>query len=204
MRIFLIFFSLFLSFSLAAAESKFILLLGPSGVGKSTIIGHLRYADPRFVYISPYTTRELRPGETDKIHVELETIQRLQEEEKLLTVNEIYGIFYATPKETIDLSLAEGKFPILDWPVEKMDVMLSHYEDQLFVIYIEPENLQVLQERLAHDGRDRDGKRFAAGKEELQNYYEGKYDHLIDIKIINQDGGDKEVATMIYQLLYQE
>ena len=42
---------------------KFLLLLGVSGVGKSTIIRKLLAMDERFVYISPYITRQLREGE---------------------------------------------------------------------------------------------------------------------------------------------
>ncbi|MBU4010588.1 MAG: guanylate kinase, partial [Proteobacteria bacterium] len=49
--------------------SKFLLLLGVSGVGKSTLIRELKRLDERFIYISPYMTRPLREGESDKIEV---------------------------------------------------------------------------------------------------------------------------------------
>ncbi len=179
-------------------ESKFVLLLGPSGSGKSTVIKHLMEMDPRFVYISPFTTRELRDGEKDKIHIELQDMLQLQQENKLLTINNLYGIYYATPKYLIDDALANGQFPILDWPVDKSEVMLSHYTDSLYTIYIEPESLEVLEERLSKDNRDKDGKRFEAGKEELKQFHSGKYDHFINLKVINESGKDKEVAELIY------
>lgn len=179
-------------------EGKFLLLLGPSGVGKSTIIRHLSEMDSRFVYVSPYTTRDLRPGEKDKVHVSLEKIEHLEKTGKLLTINKIYGIYYATPKDTIDLALASGKFPILDWPVDKMEVMLKNYKGKLFAVYVEPDSLDELQWRLSQDGRDKEGKRFSAGKEELHKYYLGEFDEVINLKILNKQGADKEVAAKIY------
>ncbi len=186
-----------------SAEGKFVLLLGPSGAGKSTIIRHLSEMDSRFVYVSPYITRDLRPGETDKIHVDIETIKQLEEEGRLLTVNEIYGIYYATPKDVIDLAMVQDMFPILDWPVDKMSLMLENYKGKLFTVYVEPESLVELEQRLAKDGRDENGKRFSAGQVELEKYHSGIFDQFIDVKIINKNGEDKKVAQMIYQLLSQ-
>lgn len=195
-----LFFSvIFFASTLSAEEGKFFLLLGPSGCGKSTIIHHLQEIDSRFQYISPYTTRELREGETDKIHVSLGDIQRMDSENKLLTVNNIYGIYYATPKDVIDNALSCGLFPILDWPVDKIDLMINHYPNHLHVIYIEPESLEELALRLAKDGRDKDGQRFAKGQLELENYASGLYDPFIDLKILNEAGQAKEQAFKIYK-----
>lgn len=185
--------------SVFAGEGTFFLLLGPSGGGKSTIIHHLQKMDSRFVYVSPYTTRDLRPGETDKIHVNLETIHRLEQQRKLLTVNKIYGIYYATPRDVIDTAIAKGQFPILDWPVDMMRVILDNYAGKVFTVYIEPDSLDELARRLAVDGRDKDGRRFAAGKEELAKYHRGEFDAFITMKIINNQGKDREVAERIYE-----
>lgn len=159
--------------------------------------------DSRFVYICPYTTRELRYGETDKIHMPLETILQLAQEGKLLTINQIYGNYYATPKDAIDRALDSDLFPVLDWPVEKMDIMLQSYEKKLFRVYLEPDNLEELQRRLDKDGRDKDGKRFLAGKTELEKYHSGVYDNCIDFKVVNLAGEEKSLASTIYEQLLQ-
>ncbi|MBI2459148.1 MAG: hypothetical protein HYV53_01175 [Parcubacteria group bacterium] len=57
--------------------SKFLLLLGPSGVGKSAIIDELSKFDNRFVYISPYMTRPLRLGEKNKVAVSDEQMDEM-------------------------------------------------------------------------------------------------------------------------------
>lgn len=180
-------------------QSKFLLLMGPSGTGKSTIIGHLKRLDSRFVYITPLTTRPLRENEQDKMHVTLEEIEALDREGKLLTINNIYGIYYATPKDLIDDALAQGKFPVLDWPISKIDIMESAYANRLYKVYICPDDIQELKRRLSQDNRDKDGKRYDAGVAEIDNLTAGLYDKLFDLKVTNQKDHDKEIAQHIYQ-----
>lgn len=188
-----------LCFSLCLnAQSKFLLLMGPSGCGKSTIIRHLKKLDSRFVYISPLTSRPLRNGEIDKIYATADEIFALNEQGKILTINNIYGNYYATPKYQIDKALEEGLFPILDWPVDKLDIMDKYYLNQLYKVYVAPDDIDELQRRLSLDGRDKDGKRFNAGLEELNNFKNGCYDTSIDLKVINHIGRDQEIAYYIY------
>ncbi len=189
---------IFLCVLFTKVEARFLLILGPSGVGKSTIIKHLKTLDARFKYISPYTTRALRPNECDKISTTKEHINKLQAANKLLTVNQIYGIYYATPKETIDQTLQTKNFPILDWPVDKLHIMQKHYKNCLYIVYIYPEDLADLKQQLSYDGRDQDGIRFNKGKEELFLFSSGKYDKFIHLKIKNIKGEPLRVANMIY------
>lgn len=195
MKLFLFFIA---SFSCILAQSKFLLLMGPSGVGKSSIIRHLKTYDMRFTYVTPLTTRELRVGEKDKIHVTSEEIQELEALGKLLTVNVIYDIQYATPKYLIDDALKNGLFPILDWPIQKLEVMEKNYGDTLYKVYLQPDDIEELKRRLAQDDRDRDGRRYLAGLEELNALNAGVFDGVFDLKIINEKGRDKEIAKLIY------
>lgn len=181
------------------AHATFILLMGPSGVGKSTIISHLQQRDSRFIYISPFTTRELREGEKDKIQVSIEEIEQLNAEGKLLTVNYFYNTYYATPKYVIDEVFAQNNFPILDWPIEKLNIMEQHYPNRLYRVYIEPEDTTELLNRLQKDNRNIDGKRYNAGVEELEKLNSGTYDSLIDLRIINRNNCAEEIAQEIYQ-----
>lgn len=183
----------------AAQKSKFLLILGPSGVGKSTIIHHLKNFNDKFRYVTPMTTRELRPGEKDKISISKSEMDKLYDDQKLLVINEIHGIFYGTPKYLIDESLSNGLFPVLDWPADKIDIMKKSYAGQLFVVYIYPESEDELYSRLSNDARDVNGNRFIAGKKELNNFYNGSYDKYIDLKVMNRKSNSLDVAKTIYE-----
>jgi guanylate kinase len=180
-------------------SATFLLIMGPSGTGKSTIINYLKKRDHRFVYISPLTTRNLREGEIDKIHMSLQEIEQLNKEGKILTINNFYNNYYATPKYSIDEALAQGNFPILDWPIEKLDIMNTHYHNKLYTVYIEPDNLDELSERLKNDDRDQDGTRYSAGVEEINKLHDGLYNCLINVRIINKKNCAEETAEEIYK-----
>lgn len=176
----------------------FLLLLGPSGVGKTTIIKHLKEFDEKFTYISPYVTRPLRVDETDKISVSNEKIDELERGGMLLTVNVLYGIRYATPKFPILESFDRGLYPILDWPLSKLNIMQQHFSGKLFCVYVEPPSLDSLKERLCKDGRDAQGVRFSEAEKELEMVLDGKYEDVIDLRIVNSDDQSMTVAQKIY------
>lgn len=89
-------------------QTKFLLLLGPSGVGKSTIIRDMQAMDSRFVYISPYITRSLRKGEQDKIQISNQEMDERAARGEFLVINSFYGIRYATPNDSIERALNTG------------------------------------------------------------------------------------------------
>jgi guanylate kinase len=104
--------------NILCAEAPFLLISGPSGIGKSSVIKELRALDPKFVYIKPYTTRPLRMGEMDKVSIPIPEMMALKENGKLVALNFLYGNYYGTPLDPILDALDQGLFPVIDWPVE--------------------------------------------------------------------------------------
>lgn len=186
------------SLNFERSRSKFLLLLGVSGVGKSTIIRELRNLDNRFVYVSPFMMRELRAEETDKNPVTDAEMDEMEREGKLLVVNELYGVRYATPREPIEEAFREERFSLLDWPITRIRVMQEAYPNRLFVVYVEPPDREILRQRLA-DGRDPDEERFHAAMPELEAFASGAYDDLIDLRVVSEEGGAAAVARSIYR-----
>lgn len=180
---------------------KFLLLLGPSGVGKTSIIQRLRQLDYRFVYISPYITRQLRSGESDKVSVSDEKLDELVREGKILVVNQLYSLRYATPREAIEQAFGEEKFPLLDWPIDRLAIMERHFAGRLFKVYIETDT-ETLRLRL-QDGRDPNLERFDAGAAELETLRRGEYDSLLDLRVVNSSVDIDEIAQLIYSQYLQ-
>jgi guanylate kinase len=179
--------------------SKFLLLLGPSGVGKSTIIQDLIRMDDRFIYISPYMTRPLRSGETDKVSISESQMDEMDRCGEFLTINQFYGgIRYATPRTPIVESLAAGKFPLLDWPVSRINIMTREFPNRLYVVYVLPPSIEVLRRRLGGDNRDADGSRLKSALKELEAFHSSEYLGVYDFEIISEDGQTPKIAQAIY------
>lgn len=178
--------------------NKFLLISGPSGVGKSSIINELLLLDDRFVYISPFTTRVLRKGEKDKISISDQKMDEMWKKGELLTINELYNIRYATPIIPITQALAADKFPVLDWPINKMEIMAKTFPDQLYVVYVLPPSIEVLKRRLSKDGRDLDGLRFRSACRELEAYKLSQYSGICNFEIIGKENQKKKITQTIY------
>lgn len=179
-------------------ESKLLLLCGPSGVGKTTMIAELKKRDDRFKYVTPYTTRPLRQNETDKVHMSYEAMVALENTGKLLALNNVYGNYYATPRDVIEESLENGLFPVIDWPIEKVEMMRSIFKEKVYVVYLFPSTDEQLFEQIAVDNRDGSGRRFGLGKEELVKFHLGHYDRLIDRSIESISNDCVKMAENIY------
>lgn len=180
-------------------HSKLLLLLGPSGVGKTTIISKLRSLEDRFDYISPYITRTLRPGESDKIAVSKIEFRKMEAEGRFLAVNELYGTYYGTPRHLITTSFAAGRFPVLDWPVQQLSIMQKEFGDRMLSVYVEPPDVDELARRL-NDGRDKEGARLKSALVELELLRNGVWQSSIDLRVVSCVGQQGEIARRIYDV----
>lgn len=178
--------------------SKFLLLLGPSGVGKSTIIQELVKLDKRFIYISPYITRPLRKEEKDKISISDLEIDDMERKSELLVINSLYGVRYATPRTPIMKALLEKRFPILDWPIGRIQIMTEAFPGQLYSVYVAPPSIEVLAQRLAKDDRDITGDRLENASKELEEFWSQKYSGLYNVSVISEDKKISDAARLIY------
>lgn len=186
---------------LEMSRPTFILLLGPSGAGKTTLIQSLIQKDARFRFVQPLTDRPPRQDEIDKRSISPEVFTQLENGNYFLLVNHIYGNRYGTPRNTIDQILEEGNIPLLDFPLSAVH-KLNEYEHILYKIYITPPSLSSLIRRLKIDGRIEDGNRYKDGKAELMQLVKCRFIHPdIDDVLINRDLAlaSRSLLTMIYE-----
>ncbi len=177
--------------------TKLLLILGPPGVGKSTLIEHLLRIDLRFTYIAPYTTRQLRPKEETKIHITPREMETLKSNGELLALNRLYGAEYGTPRRPIEIAFANGKFPVLDWPVSALAEVSRALSGRIVAVYLYPPSLSELQRRLRL--RPDADVRSHAAEQEIHEFESGRYGGLVNLSLCTEDNMISEVAQRVYE-----
>jgi guanylate kinase len=98
-----------------AAPRRLTVLSGPSAVGKSTVVAHLRSEHPEVWHSVSVTTRHPRPGEVHGVHyyfTDAEGFEKLVANNELLEWARFAGNSYGTPRQPVLDRLAAG-VPIL-------------------------------------------------------------------------------------------
>lgn len=170
-----------------------VLLLGPSGVGKSEIIMGLRSRyEGEYEYPGPYVTRPLRTGETDKYPVTEEEFDNLCASGEISVVNTLYGVRYGTPLSRILKILDAGKTALLDWPLDKVET-IRHPEYSTSTIYIAPTNIVEWLERATLAERT-GSDRLVAGRSELEAMFAANFEHSDIDHVVYNAAGEVEAA----------
>lgn len=133
-----------------------VILSGPSGVGKDTVLDAWIKADPRVARVVTYTTRAPRDGELDGVDynfVDLETFMFLEKEGCFWEHKVVHGNYYASPKkDTLEL-VARGKIPVLKIDVQGALEVMPLLTGELSV-FILPPSLEELERRIRGRGTD--------------------------------------------------
>ena len=163
-------------------KGKLIVISGPSGAGKGTVIKQvLRRKDNVALSVS-CTTRAPRPGEqegVDYYYVSKEKFVQMIEEDGFLEYESFFDNSYGTPEEPVRKQLAQGINVILEIDVKGgMNIKKKVPEAEL--IFIAPPSMEILRSRLV--GRktetpDQIEKRTKRAFEEMQ--YQEQYDYVV-------------------------
>ncbi len=165
-----------------------VVLVGPSGVGKSTISRKLAQKLD-VAYIVSATTRPKKPGdEIGKVyeHVSREEFFKRLDGDEFLEYAQVYGDYYGTPKHPALDYLAAGKDVLLEIDVQGA-LQVRYQYPQSLLIFILPPDEPTLLKRLTDRGRDSIEdiqKRFRAARREIQM---AKGSRAFDYMVINDD-----------------
>lgn len=158
-----------------------IVLSGPSGSGKGTIVKEL-IRDEQFLLSISATTRVPRQGEEEGVHYFFKTrddFESMIANNELIEYAEFCGNYYGTPKAFIEESVKNGKDVILEIEVKGAMQIKKIYPEAIF-IFVVPPSLVELENRLVGrntEARDVIEQRLNRAKEELALY--NQYDYVV-------------------------
>jgi guanylate kinase len=137
----------------APARGRLIVLSGPSGAGKTTVLRRVLEQSTRPLVVSvSATTRPSRQGERDGVDYHFlgeEEFDRLRRQGEFLECFQVFGKghWYGTLKSEVAPSLEKGKWVVLEIDVQGAQSVVEHHPDAI-TIFVCPSSLDELQKRL--------------------------------------------------------
>lgn len=165
-------------------QGKVLILVAPSGGGKSTMAKRLLKDFPKITFSVSATTRPPRKGEKDGKDYHFlssdEFLTRIENND-FLEWEEFYnGIRYGTLKSDVENQLNKGYFVLLDIDVLGALNVKKLYGDEALSIFISPPSMSVLKNRLKKRGTETEETlqtRIERAKDEIG--YSKKFDKVV-------------------------
>ena len=182
-----------------------VIISGPSGVGKDTIIAAMqeRGHHPPYHYVVTCTTRSRRPNEIDGVSYNFVTEEQflaLRDAGELLEANEVHGHWYGTPRAGVREALANGQHAILKIDVKGAQVVKAYVPEAL-LIFVVPPSIETLNQHL-QARRTETAEELAVRQKnaalELARQYD--YDHVVE----NEEGHVDRTAQRIEEIISHE
>jgi len=180
-----------------------VVISGPSGVGKDTLIERMAQLGYEHHVAVTATTRPPRRGEVDGVHhhfVDVDEFKRMIDRGELLEWAMVYGNYYGVPRQQVRDALARGRHVILRVDVQGAARLRSLIPEALF-LFVLPPSMEALREHLVARGVNSDAdmeNRLAAASAEIEQA------GLYDCRIVNEEGQLDATAAKVKAIIDRE
>lgn len=191
---------------------KPIIVLGPSGVGKSTLINSLtaKYPDA-FGFSVSYTTRDPRPGEVNGVHynfVSKDEFNHMISSDDFIEWAQVHSNFYGTAKSQIRQIQACKKIPLLDIDVQGTEKFLAAFPETN-TLFVFPPSKESLVKRLENRGTEtKESLAVRVGNataEMNRGFDKNDPKNLVGLRMINDDKArSSNVFVRLFEALYKK
>jgi guanylate kinase len=188
-----------------APGALLVIVSGPSGVGKDTVIASLCLVptQPERYFVVTCTTRPRREYEVDGVHYHFltsEAFERKRDAGGFLEANLVHGHWYGTPRDEVRAALADGRDAILKIDVQGAAVVKQKVPEAMLVFLVPPslEDLfSRLQARATESADELDIRQRNAA---LELARQEDYDHVVP----NETGEVARTAARIDEIIRAE
>lgn len=187
-------------------EPLILVVSGPSGVGKGTVIERMMEGREDLFRSISCTTRAPRVAhETDGVHYHFVTAERFQQmldADELLEWAGVHGeTLYGTPRGPVDAALAAGRDVVLEIDFQGARTVRQKLGSRAVLVFIAPPSWSTLEGRLRQrDTEDPDAvaRRLRTARREIANI------GLFQYVIINEQGCEEQAAAALSAILDAE
>jgi len=169
---------------MSLSTGKLIIVAGPSGTGKTTIVRHLLGVFPRLAFSISACSRAKRKGERDGEDYYFHTVEQFREKinkGEFLEWEEVYpGSYYGTLRIEVERLWKAERDVIFDIDVKGALNLKKHFPEKAITIFIQPPSVEALEQRLKERNTETPGilnQRISKAKEELS--FAPKFDKII-------------------------
>mmetsp|Transcript_14218 Transcript_14218/g.34367 ORF Transcript_14218/g.34367 Transcript_14218/m.34367 type:complete len:614 (-) Transcript_14218:332-2173(-) len=164
-----------------------VVICGPSGVGKGTLIELLQkhFPDNKFGFSVSHTTRKPREGEEDGVHYNFSTVEAMKgeiDEGKFVEYAEVHGNYYGTSVKSVESVQGKNLICLLDIDIQGAQNVKKSTLDALY-LFVAPPSMEELEKRLRGRGTESEEamqRRLANAKGELDyGMKEGNFDAVL-------------------------
>jgi len=169
-------------------NGRLVVISGPSGAGKDTIVNRLLQKDERFSLSVSATTRAPRPGECEGVnyyYVNVEEFEKMADEGEFVEYAKYGSNYYGTLKKDVCRRIADGKIVVLVIEVQGAENVKKMFPDCLS-IFIMPPSFEILEQRLrdrCSENEEEIKKRLSIAKKEVEKRFD--YDIVVENDILD-------------------